>query len=112
MSTKKELKQEEIQEALTLAETPTQRPPLKEKEDSAFAQFWAAYPKKSGKLSASKEWDKAKPPLDLVLKAIAQQKRGRQWLEGFILDPERWIKRGCWMDEPPADASGPKRTAL
>ena len=26
--------------------------------------------------------------------------RALKWIDGFILDPERWIKKGSWDDEP------------
>jgi hypothetical protein len=72
--------------------------------DDGFDQFWSAYPKKAGKKAAIKEWQKAtdKPAIEVILKAIEDQKKSRKWVEGFILDPERWIKRGCWTDEPEA----------
>jgi hypothetical protein len=69
--------------------------------DEIFDTFWKSYPKKSGKLGARREWDKLKlwERIDDVLRSVEQYKRTKQVLAGFILDPERWIKRGHWMDE-------------
>lgn len=44
-----------------------------------FQVFWAAYPKKTGKVDAGKAWVKAKPCLDDVLKALEWQRVSAQW---------------------------------
>ena len=64
-----------------------------------FLEFWKEYPKKVGKISAFDQWKKYKPPLQEVLNALKWQKESRQWNEGYILDPERYIKKGKWQDE-------------
>ena len=66
-----------------------------------FVAFWKEYPKKVGRKAALKEWLKAKdkPDIATILAAIAAQKKGSKWRDGYVLDPERWLKRGCWDDE-------------
>lgn len=88
----------------TVSETitePKERPlkPLSEYSDD-FVTFWKSYPKKTAKGSAWLEWKKHKPPLEKVLESLEWQKTSKKWQEGFILDPERYIKKRCWEDEP------------
>ncbi len=64
-------------------------------------RFWAAYPKKNGKGAAWNEWKRYKPPIDKVLAAIKWQINSQKWRDGYILDPERYIKKRSWEDEPP-----------
>ena len=65
-----------------------------------FETFWKAYPKKVSKGMAWQQWQKLKPPLSLVLQALDWQKETKQWKGGYILAPERYIKRRSWEDEP------------
>ncbi len=69
---------------------------------SDFITFWSQYPKKTGKGAAWEVWKKVKPPIFDVINALIWQKQSRKWLDGFILDPERYIKKRCWEDEPDA----------
>jgi hypothetical protein len=85
-------------EAVTEAVTKRIKPLVTYSDD--FLAFWEAYPKKTAKGSAWQEWQKAKPPLTEVLKALEWQCVSKKWIEGFILDPERYIKKRCWEDEP------------
>jgi len=73
--------------------------PLSEYSDD-FVTFWKSYPKKTAKGAAWLEWKKHKPPLEKVLESLEWQKTSKKWQEGFILDPERYIKKRCWEDEP------------
>ena len=69
---------------------------------SAFDVFWQAYPRKTGKAAARKAFDKAKPPLDDVLKAIEAQKHSAQWQRDngqYIPYPATWLNQGRWEDE-------------
>lgn len=74
--------------------------------EADFEMWWKAYPKKTGKLAARTEWMKHQPtrdtPIDKLLEKLAEQCRSYDWTkEGgkFIVDPERYIKRGRWLDE-------------
>jgi hypothetical protein len=69
-----------------------------------FELFWLAYPRKVGKLLARKTYQKLKPPLEDVLKALEWQKRSDQWKKdfgAFIPHPTTWLSQGRWDDEPP-----------
>lgn len=73
------------------------------KETSDFDTFWKAYPHKVGKGAALKAWEKAKPNLELCLKAISWQKNSQQWVKDggqFIPHPSTWINQKRWLDEP------------
>lgn len=68
-----------------------------------FIRFWAAYPKKKHKGSAWKAWQRLKPPVDLILKALAWQRVSRDWRKDggeFIPHPERYLNATGWEDEP------------
>lgn len=70
-----------------------------------FAEFWRAYPNKTGKRAAVNAWRKLRPPLDAVLAALAWQVGQPQWLRDggdFIPHPATWLNRGSWQDEPMA----------
>jgi uncharacterized protein YdaU (DUF1376 family) len=72
--------------------------------DNDFDVFWKEYPKKVGKDSARKAWDKTKPNLDVVIKALEWQKQSDQWFKSngqFIPNPSTWLNQGRWEDEPP-----------
>jgi hypothetical protein len=65
--------------------------------------FWAAYPKKVGKIESFKIWQAMRPPIDRVLATLAWQRVSLKWLEDggqYVPDPERWLKKGRWEDEP------------
>ena len=77
---------------------------------TAFAQFWAAYPKKKNKVDAEKAFKSVKEPIETLLAAIEQQKKSPDWQkEGgqFIPYPATWLRRGAWMDETAALNSEP-----
>ena len=70
--------------------------------DSSFDAFWNAYPKKVGKQDAKKAFKNVKVPLDTLLTAIEQQKRGSQWTRDngqYIPNPATWLRQGRWDDE-------------
>jgi hypothetical protein len=70
-----------------------------------FDQFWAAYPRRVGKVDAQKAWTKIKPDavlLALILNAIEKQKEGADWRKEdgqFIPHPATWLRAGRWLDE-------------
>lgn len=76
-----------------------------------FARFWAAYPKKVGKIDARAAWKKHRPSIEVVLAALEWQRRTPQWLEQggqYIVHPSVWLNRGSWEDEP---VEGPRLSA-
>jgi hypothetical protein len=70
-----------------------------------FDRFWKAYPKKTAKGDALKAWKKLKVDsslLDLILKAIDQQKTSEAWTKDkgqFIPYPATWLNGQRWEDE-------------
>ena len=73
-----------------------------------FDQFWNAYPKKVGKESARKSWNKIRPNLQDVLKALAWQKESKQWFEKggqFIPNPSTYLNQHRWLDEQSVSAT-------
>lgn len=68
-----------------------------------FESFWKAYPKKTNKGPAFVEWLEMKPPLDACLAALEWQVKSDDWTKEngkYVVDPERYIKRRKWEDEP------------
>jgi len=88
--------------------TPVACAPDAEKADGGmlFDQFWAAYPKKTGKGGAQKAFAKIKRPtetLALILAALEWQRTSDQWRkEGgqFIPNPQTYLNQARWNDEP------------
>ncbi len=79
-----------------------------------FEQFWAAYPRKVGKLAALAIWKRIKPTDELVkqmLEALAWQRLSRQWREGYIPHPKTWLGQGRWLDEPDEQRAKPTELA-
>jgi hypothetical protein len=101
---------------------PPGAPPKAAKEpasDPDFEAFWAAYPKKVGKLEALKAWRKHRPGQGLtarILAALEAQKRSAKWQEDkgkFIPHPATWLNAGRWDDEvtPAEDPEARRRKA-
>jgi len=74
-------------------------------DDSLFARFWAAYPKKRSKGQAEKAWAKLQPDEQLVetmLAAIERAKTSEEWRkEGgrYIPYPATWLNAKGWEDD-------------
>jgi hypothetical protein len=67
-----------------------------------FESFWRAYPKHEAKEAARKVWARLQPDAALVgrmLEAITMQRASRNWREGFIPQPARWLTGKRWTDE-------------
>lgn len=64
-----------------------------------FLHFWALYPKKVGKEGAWKRWKAMKPDLATVSAALSWQVKSRQWEDGFIWDPAKYLRDKHWLDE-------------
>ena len=84
-----------------------------------FEKFWAAYPRRVGKLQAQKAFSKYACDTKItggdyaywmktVLEAIEKQKRSKQWQKDngkYIPHPSTWLNQGRWMDEVKEDGS-------
>lgn len=78
-----------------------------------FLDFWAAYPKKTGKDAAYRAWQTKKrerrlPAIDDLLKAVRKAKASDQWQEDggkYIPNPATWLNQGRWEDEAVEDST-------
>jgi hypothetical protein len=80
-----------------------------------FLAFWQAYPRKTAKGAAAKAWDKARPPLPDVLKALDWQCTSEQWTKDggqFIPLPATYLNQRRWEDEPQAPAAPAEHPAM
>ena len=77
-------------------------PPI---DDLWFTEFWEAYPKKTAKKDALKEWKKLKVGPELIAKIKAgldAWKRSDQWTRDngrFIPYPSTWLSKRRWEDD-------------
>ena len=77
----------------------------KDKELSGFDEFWAAYPRKTGKGEAKKAWAKIRPDAELlqqILAAVEWQSKCDQWQRDngqYIPYPATWLNQQRWEDE-------------
>ena len=68
--------------------------------------FWAAYPNHRDRKLAVAQWRTLKPDAVLqqrIVSAVEMQARSRQWREGFLKAPHRWLRDRNWEDEVPAE---------
>ena len=78
-----------------------------------FLDFWAAYPKKTGKDAAYRAWQTKKrerrlPEVGVLLEAVKSAKASDQWQEGggkYIPNPATWLNQGRWEDEAVEDST-------
>lgn len=65
-----------------------------------FNDFWSIYPKKVGKGNTEKLWKNLSLEVkSKILDDIPRRQYDDKWLNGFIKDPERYIKSRQWEDE-------------
>lgn len=79
-----------------------QNPNPEDKND--FAEFWAAYPRKTSKAQAAIAWNKAngKPPLEELLAILERHKASRDWQKDdgqFVPYASTWLNQQRWSDE-------------
>lgn len=88
-------------ESILRIDTHTAQPELSDE----FVEVYRLYPRKVGKQAARKVWDKmngSRPPLDVLLKAIAAQAETEQWKKDggrFVPHLATWLKGKRWEDE-------------
>ena len=92
--------------------------PLTEPNDAAFAEWWSAYPRKTGKLDAFTSWEKSwkiRPPVAEMIATLEWQKQSAAWTKDngqFIPMPSTYLNQGRWTDEaPPAPKTYEQRMA-
>ncbi len=83
--------------------TPTMAP----KYTPAFERFWHEYPRGNGrawiKADAYAEWKRLRPDgdmADLILSSVVAWKAGRDWQQGHIHRPDRWLKGRAFEECP------------
>jgi len=80
-----------------------------------FELFWKSYPRHESKILAMKAFKKVKVDINILLKAIAQQKNSKQWKDNIIPHASTWLNQSRWEDEivakPTNDIFSPVRTA-
>ena len=82
----------------------TNKPKTKLLECDEFIQFWNTYPKKVGRDKALESWNKTRPNIEEVLKALDWQIKSDQWFKNsgqFIPNPTTYLNQGRWKDEQP-----------
>ena len=85
---------------------------LDEPYTSNFEQFWALYPRKTGKREAFKAWKQAganRPSLPLLLAKLTAYAASREVREGYALNASRWIRERRWEDQPEPASTAPQR---
>ena len=72
-----------------------------------FELFYKQYPKKQGKATALKSWNKIKNlDFDLIMAALKEQKQSTAWRKDngqFIPLPSTWLNQERWDDEVEVD---------
>lgn len=65
-----------------------------------FLAFWAAYPRRVGKLDAEKAYEKARrrASADEILAGVEIYKRNKPEYADWA-HPSTWLNKGRWMDE-------------
>lgn len=79
-------------------------PPKSPSAGEAFERFWSVYPRKVGKQSAKRAFEKVKVPLETLVTAVERQKCSDQWTRDngqYIPHPTTWLNQGRWDDELP-----------
>ena len=89
-------------ESNTISESKSNAISVRETREEAFEKFWSAYPRKEGKQSAKKSFEKVTVSVDVLLAAIEQQKKSVQWSKDngqFIPYPATWLNGKRWEDQ-------------
>lgn len=64
-----------------------------------FEQFWKAYPKKVGKGIAMTLFKEQGQPIQECLAALKWQVQSRSWKDGYIPNPETYLRQRRYEDE-------------
>jgi len=104
-----------ISNAEPLHESLDREDKIREEYTHEFELFWKSYPRHESKSSAMKAFKKVKVDINILLKAIAQQKNSKQWKDNIIPHASTWLNQCRWEDEiitkPTNDIFSPVRTA-
>ncbi len=89
----------------------TPKPPEGVESEAGFAQFWAAYPRKTAKARANRAWRRLKvdeTTLAVILAALERDKQSDQWQRDggqYIPYPATWLHDRRWEDADPGAAA-------
>ena len=73
--------------------------------DANFEDFWAAYPRKQGKIIAKEAFVRVlKNGIDaqVILDAVEKQKKSNEWRSEngkYVPNPSKWLSEGRWEDD-------------
>ena len=84
-------------------------PPKSPSTGDAFERFWSVYPRKIGKQSAKRAFERVNVPLETPVTAVERQKCSDHWTQNngqFIPHPATWLNQGRWDDELPESGRG------
>jgi hypothetical protein len=83
--------------------------------DLYFDAFWAAYPRKAGKLDARKAWQQARrsgaTPADVVA-AARRYAEDPNREDAYTAHPATWLRAGRWDDPPLPPRGGAPRAQV
>ena len=69
-------------------------------KDNMFDDFWKIYPKKVGKQKSKDLWSKlSEEDQQKAIDDIPKRLEDDKWVNGYIKDPERYIKYRQWEDD-------------
>lgn len=91
----------------------TPKPPCADAQ--GFDEFWSAYPRKEGKQTARKAWGKINPDLQVVLSALAWQKKTQEWTKdggAFVPHASSYLNGARWEDERTEQTIGAGKAAI
>ncbi|OOL30438.1 hypothetical protein GQ85_19825 [Rhodococcus rhodochrous] len=77
-----------------------------------FPEFWAAYPRRVGKATARKAWDKAlgQPGVnaDMIIAGAWRLAQDPNRVDRYTPHPTTWINREGWTDAPEPPREDPR----
>lgn len=71
-----------------------------------FEVWWEKYPKKESKAKAWAIWQKKKPNLEMMLKALEWYVACDRVSDGYILQPTTYLNQERWLDDPSGYSKG------
>ncbi len=85
--------------------------PTKSEIVAAFEEFWATYPRRTGKRGAQTEFERAtkRAPLDVILGGAKRYSDDPNREDGYTKHPSTWLHQDCWDDDPLPPRGSPRR---
>ena len=82
------------------------------RDESAFDDFWASYPRKTGKQPARKAWTKATKQTKsaLIIVAAVRYNEDPNRLDEYTKHPATWLNQQGWEDPPLPQRGGKQGT--